>query len=116
MKVALCLFGVVGNLYTDKDNRIWTQDVDYRIGLEHYRRRLFSVNDAEFDVFIHSWSTSYEQQLCRDYRPKRWLFEPQVDFEPLVRHENAISPSLNGRTAMGSNRRSFPNQRQGTLF
>ncbi len=43
-------------------------------------------------------------------------FEPEVDFKALVRHENAISPSLNGRTAMGSSRRSFSNQRQGTLF
>ena len=42
--------------------------------------------------------------------------EPQVDFKALVHHENAISPSLNGRTAMGSNRRRFANQRQGTLF
>lgn len=42
--------------------------------------------------------------------------EPEVDFKALVHHENAISPSLNGRTAMGSNRRRFANQRQGTLF
>jgi hypothetical protein len=41
---------------------------------------------------------------------------PEVDFEALLHHENAISPSLNGRTAMGSKRRSFSNQRQGTLF
>lgn len=80
MKVALCLFGVVGNLYTDKDSYTWTRDVDYRIGLEHYRRRLFSVNQAEFDVFIHSWSTTYEEHLRRDYRPKSFLFEEQIDF------------------------------------
>jgi uncharacterized protein len=42
--------------------------------------------------------------------------EPKVDFKALLHHENAISPSLNGRTAMGSNRRRFSNQRQGTLF
>ncbi len=88
MKIALCLHGVVGNIYTDKDNYVWTRDVDYRIGLEHYQRRLFSVNDAEIDVFIHSWSTAYEEQLRRDYKPKKWLFEEQIDFGKETRARN----------------------------
>ena len=80
MKIALCLCGVVGNFYTNKDNRVWTRDVDYRIALEYYRQRLFAANSAQFDVFIHSWSTDYEQVLRRDYQPKACLFEPQIDF------------------------------------
>jgi hypothetical protein len=90
MKIALCLHGVVGNLYTNKDDRVWKEDVDYRLGLEHYRRRLFSVNDADIDVFIHSWSTAYEQEIRRDYQPKSCLFEEQIDFGKanVVRHFN----------------------------
>src|SRR5215213_8497939 len=42
--------------------------------------------------------------------------EPKVDFAALVRHENAISPSLNGRTATDNRRRRFSNPRQGSLF
>ncbi len=43
MRVALCLHGVVGHLYTNKQQLSWSEDVDYRIGLEHYRRHLFAV-------------------------------------------------------------------------
>jgi len=41
--------------------------------------------------------------------------KPKVDFDALVRHENAISPSLNGRTVFDDKRR-FTNPRQGSLF
>ena len=80
MRVALCLHGVVGHLYTNKPQHTWTEDVDYRIGLEHYRRHLFAVNDC-VDVFIHSWSTQYAERLTRDYKPRRQIFETQIDFK-----------------------------------
>ena len=41
--------------------------------------------------------------------------KPKADFEALVRHENAISPSLDGRTVFDDKRR-FTNPRQGSLF
>jgi uncharacterized protein len=41
--------------------------------------------------------------------------KPKVDFDALLRHENAISPSLNGRTVFDDKRRSA-NPRQGSLF
>ena len=80
MRVALCLHGVVGHLYTNKPQHTWCEDVDYRIGLEHYRRHLFAVNDC-VDVFIHSWSTQYAERLTRDYQPRRQIFETQIDFK-----------------------------------
>ncbi len=42
--------------------------------------------------------------------------KPTADFDALVRHENAISPSLNGRTVFDDRRRRYSNPRQGTLF
>ena len=42
--------------------------------------------------------------------------EPRVDLDALIRHENAISPSLNGRTVFDDRRRRYSNPRQGTLF
>jgi len=80
MRVALCLHGIVGHLYTNKLQRTWCEDVDYRIGLEHYRRHLFGVNDC-VDVFIHSWSTDYAESITRDYQPLRQLFQKQIDFK-----------------------------------
>jgi hypothetical protein len=80
MRVALCLHGVVGHLYTNKQQLTWSEDVDYRIGLEHYRRHLFAVNDR-VDVFIHSWSTEYAERITRDYRPQLQIFQTQIDFK-----------------------------------
>jgi hypothetical protein len=41
--------------------------------------------------------------------------KPTADFDAVVRHENAISPSLNGRTVLDQRRRAV-NPRQGSLF
>ena len=41
--------------------------------------------------------------------------KPEADFAAVVRHENAISPRLNGRTVFNDKRR-FVNPRQGSLF
>jgi len=41
--------------------------------------------------------------------------KPKADFDALVRHENAISSSLNGRTVFDDKRR-FTNPHQGSLF
>ena len=41
--------------------------------------------------------------------------KPKADFDAVVRHENAISPSLHGRTVLDDKRR-FVNPRQGSLF
>lgn len=93
MKIALCLCGVVGNLYSDKKHFRWSQDVDYRIGLEHYRRHLFGANShpsIEIDVFIHSWSTRFEDRLIHAYEPKLAKFESQIDFGQPVRRLNFI--------------------------
>jgi hypothetical protein len=56
------------------------------------------------------------RRLERFVRSVETHFKPQVDFDALLHHENAISPSLNGRTVVGSKRERFSNQRQGTLF
>lgn len=42
--------------------------------------------------------------------------KPGADFDELIRHENAISPSLNGRTVFDDKRRRFSDRRQRSLF
>ena len=42
--------------------------------------------------------------------------KPTADFDALVGHENAISPSLNGRTVLDDRLRRSANPRQGSLF
>ena len=78
MKIALCLQGTVGNVYTNKKQYEHREDVDYRIGLEHYKKHLFENNDV--DVFIHCWNTKYEKEIVNDYNPKKYRFEEQKEF------------------------------------
>ena len=42
-------------------------------------------------------------------------FRPKVDLDALIRHENAISSTLDGRTVLDDKRRRA-NPRQGSLF
>jgi len=78
MKTALCLQGTVGNIYTNKKDYKYKENVDYRIGLEHYKEFLFKNNDV--DIFIHCWDEKYKNQMLTDYNPKSYIFEPQIDF------------------------------------
>ena len=78
MKIALCLSGTVGKIYTNKKQYEYDQDVDYRIGLEHYKRHLFKHNDV--DVFMHCWDKKYEKEIVKDYNPKSYVFEDQISF------------------------------------
>jgi len=57
------------------------------------------------------------RRLDRFVRMVEKNLKPTVDFDALLRHENAISPSLNGRTVFDDKRRRrFVSPRQGSLF
>ena len=78
MRVALCLQGTVGNIYTNKKNYEYKEDVDFRIALEHYKKHLLDINNV--DVFIHCWNKKYEESIIKNYSPKSYKFEDQIDF------------------------------------
>jgi len=81
MIVSLCIVGVVGNLYSDKKGYNHNQDVDYRIGYEHFKRYLFETNpDIKFDTHIFSWSTKYKDEIIETYKPVSHCFTPQIEF------------------------------------
>ena len=57
------------------------------------------------------------QRLDRFVRMVEKNLKPTVDFDALLHHENAISPSLNGRTVFDDKRkRRYVSPRQGSLF
>ena len=80
MKIALCLHGNVGMLYTHKRQYDWDKYIDYRIGYTHFKKHLFDVNE-NVDVFIHSWNTEFEKGITDTYKPKSFLFEQQKVFD-----------------------------------
>lgn len=113
MRIALCLFGVVGNLYSNKKDFQWSRDVDYRIGLEHYQRHLYAPNleaQTTIDVFIHSWSTQFEDQLIAAYAPKLARFEAQRSFDQPTQRQNFIKSRWYSTRAVVELKREYEEQ------
>jgi len=66
MRVALCLKGRVGgNGRHSGDDKIIAER-----SFNQFRKNLLDVN-KNVDVFIHSWSTDYEEYLTNCYKPKK---------------------------------------------
>ena len=63
-KVALCLMGIVGAVEHPNGKG---QPVDYRIGHHFHKKHIFNHNDV--DVFMHSWSVDFAQELVDIYQP-----------------------------------------------
>ncbi len=75
MKVALCLFGIVGGS-AGKDGK--GGDLDPSIAHGYVKEHILDKNDV--DVFIHSWSVNKKDELLNLYKPVRWIIEPQIIF------------------------------------
>jgi len=75
MKVALCLFGIVGGS-GGKDGL--GAAIDPSIAYEHYLRNILAGNTV--DVYFHTWSVNSEVDLVKMYQPKDYIVEPQKIF------------------------------------
>lgn len=75
MKVALCLYGLVGGM-VGKDGK--GGSLDGSIAFEHYKKHVLDKNDV--DVFVHTWSVESKDSVLNLYKPKSYLIEPQRDF------------------------------------
>ena len=83
MKVALCLHGLVG---TNDKYGIGKKNINYKIGYQHFKENVFDVND-DVDVFFHTWSTDYEEKLCKIYKPKASISENQPHYSDNPRNQ-----------------------------
>ena len=77
MKIALCLFGVVGG-HKGKAHSGSSLDVLSK-GFECYEKNILSKYDV--DVFIHSWTTEMKSEILEKYEPKNYKFENQKIFK-----------------------------------
>lgn len=85
MKIALCLFGIIGGT-KGRDGK--GGFIDPAIGYKSYKK-LF--NGYNIDVFIHSWSISHKKRLLNLYKPKKHIIEKQIDFTHLSSKDYNIS-------------------------
>lgn len=88
MRVALCLFGLVGSV-TGKNGI--GERLDPTIVANLLKKNLIDANpEVEFDFFIHSWSYETESQLQELYAPKKAVIEVQKDFPQARKHKNLL--------------------------
>lgn len=83
MKIALCLHGLVG---TDDKYGAGSKNINYKIGLNHFKKHVFDIND-EVDVYFHTWSKDYEDRLVESYNPVAYLAEKQPKFSEDLREQ-----------------------------
>lgn len=77
MKIAFCLFGVVGG---DKGKSGTGSPTEVlKIGHEFIDKNIFQHNDV--DVFIHTWTTEEKENIESLYKPKKAIYQEQIDFE-----------------------------------
>src|SRR5215217_8055835 len=76
----------------------------------------FLSNSLDAAKLGHTEKLDGFKRLDRFVRMVEKEHKPQVDLDALIRHENAISPLLNGRTVFDDRRWRNANPRQGTLF
>lgn len=89
MKIAFCLVGIVGAVEhpNGKGN-----PVDYRIGHHFHNKHIFEPNsEHDIDIFMHSWSDDFRDELIDIYKPKMDLIEPQIDFGRKSLRRNCIA-------------------------
>ena len=75
MRIAFCLVGIVG--YVEKYGS--GKPIDPNVAHEYNKKHIFDVND-NVDVFIHSWSTEFREEILNLYKPKKHIIEEQIDF------------------------------------
>ncbi len=64
MKIALCFYGLVGSRADKNGNGISLDpSLAYKLNYENI------IKDNDVDVFIHSWSKDFENELVSLYNP-----------------------------------------------
>lgn len=71
MKVALCLFGKLGNKITKSLKNLPSETISPEICAPYQLKALSKAE--QIDIFVHSWSENFKNEILKTYKPK--LFE-----------------------------------------
>ncbi len=80
MKIAVALSGYFNTISTN----------DLSTGARTVLRLRDLFKDHDVDYYIHSWDEKFESEICDSYEPKKYIIEPQIDFNE-VALKNGIS-------------------------
>lgn len=76
MRSAICLYGIVGGT---EGKAGAGENIPFEECYKTYKKHIIDINNS--DVFIHSWSTDVEKELISLYKPKKHLFQENMEFE-----------------------------------
>ena len=75
-RIAVCFYGILGS-------KIGKGGIGETIppeeGYHYYKKHIFDKNN-NIDVFIHSWSHEFKDEIVKVYKPKLSKIEPQKKF------------------------------------
>lgn len=87
MKVALCLHG---NFNSNYDNH--SKGID---GFKYIEKHILKKFNT--DVFIHSWDLKNKKRIIKLYKPKKAIFQSQIDFDDHVKKNELNRLSLSNQ-------------------
>mgnify|MGYP003138968335 FL=1 len=94
MKVALCLYGLVGSTVgKSSDKKGGTKEV-LNLCYDAFKKMIIDKNDT--DVFFHTWDTDVENELVEKYKPKKYQSENQIVF-PMGKWANDVCTKYEGK-------------------
>lgn len=91
MKIALCLYGLVGSTVGKNGEGV---NLDPKLAFDLYKKHIIDCND-EVDIFIHSWSVKEREKLIELYQPKNYIIESSKEFKTSENHPEVISLKRN---------------------
>ncbi len=96
MKIALCLSGYFSSL-KDLDSR--GQD-----GYAYIQKHILSKRKEghEIDIFFHNWEPHLEALLLEAYQPKKYIIEPQIDFNVIAEKHHVSRKYLDPHGHLGT--------------
>ena len=83
-KIALCLSGFIGS----SGKWISGKEIDYNYGYDYIKFGI--LDNADVDVFIHSYSTNHKKGILDLYNPKKSVFEENKQFTILGKKRDEL--------------------------
>ena len=95
-RIALCLSGYFSSL---KDKSSFGED-----GFLYIKKHILDEinNGHEVDVFFHNWQPDLEEKLVNLYKPKKYIIEPQIDFNKVAEEHKVSRAYLDKNNQLGS--------------
>jgi len=95
MRVALCLYGCIGKITDPREHDVNSNEhvIDPIYGYTHYKKHLIEYcrnNDIDMDIYIHSWSIDKADKLNDLYKPKKSIYQKEMEFKLDIENKNHL--------------------------